>query len=169
MSIEKYFEIIDDCIHYVDDGKKPYTADQTIKNSYNTILGEGLYTESSKMWSKKLSSEKTWSEFKNIFAEVYHDLHKLQCIKGTQAGFCESNMNITRHEDISKVLDNLAMATTSENYLLNQITITIQNMEETNKILMEKIKTLTATNEQLTAYSGHQKGHGRQVTTGNEY
>ena len=44
MPIGKYFEQIDDCIQYSDDGKQPYTAAQIIKNDYTTVLNMGLYT-----------------------------------------------------------------------------------------------------------------------------
>ena len=37
MPTEKYFEQIDDCIQYVDDGNQPYTAYRIIKNAYNTV------------------------------------------------------------------------------------------------------------------------------------
>ena len=66
--IDKYFEIIDYCIQYSDYGKHPYTSDQIINNSYNTVLATFLYTEHSKMWHKKLLSEKKWPEFKKFSA-----------------------------------------------------------------------------------------------------
>ena len=37
VSIDKYFEQIDDCIQYVDYSKQPHTAAQIINNSYNMI------------------------------------------------------------------------------------------------------------------------------------
>ena len=43
MAMEKYFEVIDGCIRYVDDVKHPYTAYQIIDNSYNMVLTTGLY------------------------------------------------------------------------------------------------------------------------------
>ena len=74
MPIDKYFEIIDDCIHYADDGNQQYTVAQIIKNASNTVLSTGLYTEPSKMLHKKLSSDKTWADLDKLFAEEYHNL-----------------------------------------------------------------------------------------------
>ena len=85
--IEKYFEIFDDCIKYLDYGKQKYTVAQIINNVYNTVLAMLLYTEPINMCYKKLLSEKTLSDFKKFFAEYYHDLHKLQRINATQAVF----------------------------------------------------------------------------------
>ena len=53
-------------------------------------------------------------------------------------------------DNITEVLDNFYMATTLEKYVLTHITNTIKPLAETNKILTEKINTLTATNECLT-------------------
>ena len=36
MPIDKYFEIIDECIHYVEYENKTYTRYQIINNTYNT-------------------------------------------------------------------------------------------------------------------------------------
>ena len=41
--IEKYFNIIDNCIHYVDDIKQTYMTSQIIINFYNMVLSMGLY------------------------------------------------------------------------------------------------------------------------------
>ena len=59
MLIDKYFEIIDDCIQYADGGRRPYIASQIINNAYNMILATDLYTEPIKMWHKKIASRKT--------------------------------------------------------------------------------------------------------------
>ena len=52
--VDKYFEIIDDCIWYADDDKQPYTADHIIKNLSDKVLSMGMYTEIIKMRHKKL-------------------------------------------------------------------------------------------------------------------
>ena len=42
MPIDKYFEGIDDCIQYRNDGNQTYTAAQLINNVYNKVLDTGL-------------------------------------------------------------------------------------------------------------------------------
>ena len=61
------------------------------------------------------------------------------------------------------------MATNSEKDLLTHLASTIKQLEDTNKIIMDKIKTLTATNTQLTSNSGHQKKQDGQTTSENDY
>ena len=43
MPIYRYFESIDDCIHYAYDRNHPYTDAKTINNSYKMVLSTGLY------------------------------------------------------------------------------------------------------------------------------
>ena len=65
------------------------------------------------MWHKNPVSYKTWENFNKVLAEEYHDLHELQRINKTSLGFHEANMAIIIKGNISKSLENLAMATTS--------------------------------------------------------
>ena len=59
-----------------------------------------------------------------------------------------------------KELDNLAMSTTSEKDVLNQLTSTIKQLAENDKILAEQTKTLN---------SGYQQKQYGQAPTGNDY
>ena len=59
-----------------------------------------------------------------------------------------------------KELDKLAMSTTSEKDVLNQLTSTIKQLALTDKILAEQTKTLNI---------GYQQKQGGEATTGNEY
>ena len=133
MPIEKYFEIIDECIQYEIDGNHPYTLSQIINNYYNTVLYTVLYTENNKMWRKKLSSENTWDDLKKFFAEEYNHTHKLKRINATQEVFHGTNMSITMKYDIFKTLEKLVMVTTSEKDVITKITITIIQLSEAKK------------------------------------
>ena len=48
-------------------------------------------------------------------------------------------MAITMQDNIVKALENLAMTTTSDKYVLTPLTSNIQQLEENNRNLMEKI------------------------------
>ena len=48
-------------------------------------------------------------------------------------------MAITMQDNIVKALENLAMTTTSDKYVLTQLTSNIKQLEENNRNLMEKI------------------------------
>ena len=71
-------------------------------------------------------------------------------------------MAITMQDDIVNSLENLSMATTSEKDVLTHITNTIKHLEETYKILTDKIKTLMAKNLRLTENGRYQKKQGIQ-------
>ena len=77
ITIDKYFERIEYCIQYADYGKQQYPASRIINNAYNTLLDMGMYKEPRNMCPKKLLSEEKWDDFKNFFAEEYHDLCKI--------------------------------------------------------------------------------------------
>ena len=69
-----------------------------------------LYMNQTKMWRKNPASDKTWANFRKFFAEEYHDLHEIQRINETLAGFHGTNMAIAIQDKISKSLENFVMA-----------------------------------------------------------
>ena len=112
------------------------------------------------MWHNNILSDKTWAGFKNLFMEQYNDLRELQPILKNQTGFHGANMAITMQDNIVKALENLAMTTTSDKYVLTPLTSNIKQLEENNRNLMEKIQNLTAKNACLTSDGGHQQKIG---------
>ena len=72
-----------------------------------------MYKETRNMWNKKLSSKKSWDEFKKFFMEEYHNPHKLKLVNATQAGFHGANITIKIKYKIYNSLDNLETAPTS--------------------------------------------------------
>ena len=78
-------------------------------------------------------------------------------------------MAIKMQYEIAKALDNLTMATTTEKDVLTQITITIKNLKETKKILMDQINTMMAKITRLIANGEHQQKQGGQENIVNDY
>ena len=66
MTIDKYFESIDNCIQYTYDAKQPYTDSQIINNAYSTVLATGLYMASRKICRKKPASEKNVVQLQEV-------------------------------------------------------------------------------------------------------
>ena len=66
MTIDKYFERIDNCIQYTYDSKQPYTDSQIINNAYSTVLATGLYMASRKICRKKPASEKNVVQLQEV-------------------------------------------------------------------------------------------------------
>ena len=93
---------------------------------------------------------KTWSSFKKLFAEEYHDLNKHEHMNANQAVFHGSGMGITMQDQIYEGLDNLVMSTTAEKDVLSHLTSTITQLSYTNNIVTDQVNKLTETGAQLT-------------------
>ena len=51
--IDKYFEQINDCLQFTDDGKTFYMETQVIKKVHQAVLASGIYVDTCKEWRKK--------------------------------------------------------------------------------------------------------------------
>ena len=78
-------------------------------------------------------------------------------------------MATTMKERIHKAIDNLNMATNEKKYVLSQLTSTIKQLEDTSKILIDQVRTLTATNTRIRANRGHQPKQIGKKTTLSKY
>ena len=58
-------------------------------------------------------------------------------------------------DDIDEALENLVISITSQEDVLIHLNSTITQLSDTNNILMDKFKTLTATNARVIACGGH--------------
>jgi hypothetical protein len=72
--IDIFFQRIDECIQYADDGQVAFTAEQILQTVYHAVSTSGYYNEACKEWRKKDPAHKTWTLFKTFFAAEYHDL-----------------------------------------------------------------------------------------------
>jgi hypothetical protein len=127
-----FFQRIDDCINYADDGKVPFTPEQTLQ----TVSTSGYYADACTIWRKKPAEAKTWASFKQFFAEEYHDLKEQQKVNTSQTNFHSA----TAVTDISSALDNLAFAATTDRDIVTQLAASNKQLVETNKILTEQLQ-----------------------------
>jgi hypothetical protein len=72
--INIFFQRIDDCVQYADDGQVAFTAKQILQMAYHAVSTSGYYNDACKEWRKKAAIDKTWITFKTFFAAEYHDL-----------------------------------------------------------------------------------------------
>jgi cell division septum initiation protein DivIVA len=134
--IDIFFQRIDDCVQYADDGQVAFTAEQILQTAYHAISTSGFYNDACKEWRKKAVVDKTWTNFKTFFAAEYHDLKEQQKVNTSQTNFHGANAAI----DISSALDNLAMAATTDRDIVAQLTLSNTRLTEANKILAEQLK-----------------------------
>jgi hypothetical protein len=76
--IAAYFQKIDDCIQYAADGQVSFTTGQILQTTYHVISTSGFYNDACKEWRKKPTADKTWRNFKQLFAAEYRDLKEQQ-------------------------------------------------------------------------------------------
>ena len=75
-------------------------------------------------------NNKTWVNFKQLFATKYHDCKKLDKVNTAQINFHSANFVV----DITQALDNLAMAVLSDRKIFAQLTNINQQFTTTNNI-----------------------------------
>ena len=73
-------------------------------------------------------------------------------------------MDTTIQEYISEALDNLAMDMIAKKDVIPQLTRTMKQIEDINKITTEHVSTLTTTNTRLTDHVGKQHQRSCQAT-----
>jgi hypothetical protein len=81
--IDVYFQKIDDCIQYADDGQVAFTTGQILQTTYHAISTSGFYNDACKEWRKKPPADKNWRNFKRFFAAEYRDLQESSPTKTT--------------------------------------------------------------------------------------
>jgi len=133
--IDVYFQRIDECIQYADDGHVAYTTEQTLQTAYHTVSTTGQYNDACKEWRKKPAIDKTWAQFKTFFTAEYHDQKEQSKVNNNQANFHGANA-VT---DISAALDNLAMAATNDRDIVQHLTSINNQLTATNKLLTEQL------------------------------
>ena len=69
LPIDKYFDWIDECVQFENDGKTPYTASQFIQKAHHAVLETAIYVDACKEWRKNPTSKKTWIGLNKFFAD----------------------------------------------------------------------------------------------------
>jgi hypothetical protein len=137
--IDVYFQNIDDCIQFATDGQVPFTALQIVQTAYHAISKSGLYNDACKERRRKPLAERTWVTFKPFLATEYNDLKEQHKINMNQNNFHGANSAI----DLTTAIDSLAMAATTDQEVMAQLTHTNQQLVETNQQLSAQLHQAT--------------------------
>jgi len=143
--IDVFFQRIDDCVQYADDGRVAFTAEQILQTAYHAVSTSGYYNDACKEWRKKTAADKTWNTFKTFFAAEYHNNKEQQKVNTSSNNFHGANSVL----DISSALGNLALAATTDRDIVAQLTQSNRALTEANKNLTEQLKTAIDTNSIL--------------------
>jgi hypothetical protein len=82
--INIFFQRIDRCVQYADDGQVAFTAKQILQMTYHAVSTLGYYNDACKEWRKTAAINKTWLTFKMFFAAKYHDIKEQQKVNTSQ-------------------------------------------------------------------------------------
>jgi hypothetical protein len=146
------FQKVDDCVRYASDGQVAFTTNQILQTAYRAVSTSGYYNDACKEWRKKPPGNKTWENFKPLFAAEYHDLKEQQKINTSNTNFHGANAAV----EITTALDNLALAAINDRDIVMQLTNSNQQLTEANKLLTEQLQQAQNTNTKLVQKLGTQ-------------
>jgi hypothetical protein len=153
--IDLFFQRIDDCVQYADNGQVAFTPEQILQTAYHAVSPSGHYNDACKEWRKKPAVDKTWLAFKTFVAAKYHDNKEQQKVNTSHTNFHGANAVV----DISDALDNLAMAATNDRDIVAMLTKSNQQLTDTNKMLTKQLKASMGANLILIKKIGDHKTH----------
>ena len=140
LPIDAYFKRIEDCIQLAGDANTPFSNQQVLQTTYFAVQATGLYKDGLKEWRLKQDADKTWTNFKTLFAAEYHQLKEEQRLTTSAAGYSSMNHVQGFTEDLSSAIDNLAMATESDKNTIQELVEANKKLTETNAELVAQLK-----------------------------
>ena len=137
--IDAYFKRIEDCMQLAGDADTPFSSEQVLQTAYYAVQATGLYKDGLKEWRLKPASEKTWPNFKTLFAAEYHQLKEEQRMTTGAAGYSSMNNVQGFTDDLSSAIDNLAMATVADKNTINDLVAANKTLTEANAELVAQL------------------------------
>lgn len=136
--VSVYFKKMDEAVQFASDGNTPFNDNDIVETAYFAFQQTGLYLLPCKEWRRRPDNQKTWLNFKQFFANEYHDLKEDQRVQTGQTRYHTAN-NMTHMQDIGIALDNLALSATNDHRLMEQLiannaTLTKNNQELSNHL-----------------------------------
>eukprot|EP00957_Ditylum_brightwellii_P027887 2107239-Ditylum_brightwellii.AAC.1 len=139
--INIYFYCIEKYVQFAEDAKTPYTNEQVLQCVEHAAAMAGMYEHAMEEWIEKPSSSKYYKEFKKFITKKHKYLK--DCLRRTakQQGYHSVSALTTGvyTEEIGEALDNLAMATTAEKRIIDEVQSTNQQLLELKQKMMEKV------------------------------
>lgn len=143
--ISMYFKRINDCITYATDAETPYTPIQIVQITYHAMVQTGYFDRELDEWDSKVSTEKTWENFKLYFAEKYNKLMQRQDITAQAKGFQASNVMT----EVSAALDHLATAATADRNAIEALIQSNKTLTATNKLFATQLSAIKTSLNQI--------------------
>jgi hypothetical protein len=97
--VETLFKKIQDCADYSEAGGVLIGHPQQINVGYAKIFATGHFMSACRRWNKKITVEKTWTQFKSHFAAAHHQHKQMQGESAATTGYYSANAAVTHNED----------------------------------------------------------------------
>jgi hypothetical protein len=148
--VETLFKQIQDCASYSEAGPVLVGHLQQINVGYAKIFATGHFMSTCHRWNKKLTVEKTWTQFKSYFAAARCQHKQMQGEYAATDGYHSANTAVTHNEyQMAKAaigaLANLATATTADRGVvaaLTQANSRLAKQREDNSTKLRELKAL---------------------------
>jgi hypothetical protein len=149
-SVESLFKKIQDCADYSEAGGVLIGHPKQINFGYAKIFATGHFMSACRRWNKKLTIEKTWTQFKSHFAAAHRQHKQMQGESAATAGYHSANDAVTHNEDQMAeatigALANLATATAADRGVvaaLTQANSRLAKQLEDNSTELRELKAL---------------------------
>jgi hypothetical protein len=140
--IELFFDQIEDAVDFAAAGKCPYTPEQVTAVAYQLVFKTAMFPDECKLWKRQNAVDKTWTNFKTVFATAHQELRECQQTT-TSAGFHSANSAMALQTETVDAIANLATATAADRASIATLTTTISNLTaelaETNTKLIKAL------------------------------
>ena len=134
--VDVYFHWVDDAIQFAQDRKTPFTLAQIVHTDYHAVNNTGLYSLLLKEWRKKVTADKTWVSFKQVFAEEYHDLVEETKVTSGDAVLKSANAI----QEIGGAIKHLSMAAVDDKEIFTKLTEAVKELTRKNLYLTTQLR-----------------------------
>jgi hypothetical protein len=151
--IEVLIDQIDDAIDMAAAANNPYTPEQVVLIAYNLVFKTGLFEEECKLWRRRTTANRTWTEFKLVFTLAHQELRESK--QTTRATGFHSANNASPTTDLqletAEAIANLATATASDRSTFATLTDTNSKLAAEIIALNSKLMKALMQNKTLTS------------------
>ena len=109
-------------IQFTQDGKTPFNPKEIFQSAYHAVKKTGLYSLDIKEWRKKATTDQTWTNSNQVFAEYYHNLVKETKVTSGYSGFHSANAM----QEIFRALEHLALMVAADKDMVTRITEAVE-------------------------------------------
>ncbi len=166
--IKLFFDQIEDAVDFAAAGDSPYTPVQVTTIAYQLVFKTAMFPDECKLWKRRTTATKNWSDFKTLFALAHQELREAQ-LTTSATGFQSANAAIDLQNDTVDAIANLATATAADRTSVAALTATVSKLTLELSTANAKLLALTALHNQPAGAAAPYIRRDRPRTAGPHY